>query len=175
LIGALKIQNLLEIDDRWSSQLRIAENPGMLRTLAAFVAHSGDSWFWGIGLGIVFLSGDNEAKLWSLHLLGAIIITAVIVLTIKLLVRRQRPEGDWGSIYRNTDPHSFPSGHSARAALLATLVVGLGPIWLIPIIILWAPLVSLARVAMGVHYISDIVAGGLLGFLAGLTWLLTFS
>jgi undecaprenyl-diphosphatase len=58
---------------------------------------------------------------------------------------------------------------------LATLVVGLGPIWLIPIIILWAPLVSLARVAMGVHYISDIVAGGLLGFLAGLTWLLTFS
>lgn len=171
----MKIQNLLEIDDRWSSQLRIAENPGMLRTLAAFVAHSGDSWFWGIGLGIVFLSGDNEAKLWSLHLLGAIIITAVIVLTIKLLVRRQRPEGDWGSIYRNTDPHSFPSGHSARAALLATLVVGLGPIWLIPIIILWAPLVSLARVAMGVHYISDIVAGGLLGFLAGLTWLLTFS
>jgi undecaprenyl-diphosphatase len=170
----LKIQTLLEIDDRWSSQLRIAENPGLLRNLAAFVAHSGDSWFWGIGLGIVFLLGDSEAKVWSLHLLSAIVVTAVIVLSIKLLVRRQRPEGEWGSIYRNTDPHSFPSGHSARAVLLATLVVSLGPIWLIPIIIIWAPLVSLARVAMGVHYISDVVAGGILGFLSGVAWLLVF-
>lgn len=170
----MKIENLLEIDARWSSLLRIAENPGVLRNLAAIVAHSGDSWFWGIGLGIVFLSGDYETKIWSLQLLGAIIITAVIVLTIKLLVRRQRPEGEWGSIYRNTDPHSFPSGHSARAVLLATLILGLGPIWLIPIIILWAPLVALARVAMGVHYLSDVLAGGFLGFLAGLTWLLIF-
>lgn len=167
--------NLLEIDDRWSSKLRIAESPGLLRNLAAFVAHSGDSWFWGIGLGIVFIAGDGEAKMWSLLLLGAITLTAVMVLGIKLLVRRQRPEGEWGSIYRNTDPHSFPSGHAARSVLLATLIVGLGPRWLIPLIVLWAPLVALARVAMGVHYISDVVAGGFLGLLSGISWLWIFS
>jgi undecaprenyl-diphosphatase len=33
--------------------------------------------------------------------------------------------------------------------------------------LVWAPLVSLARVWMGVHYFSDIVAGILLGILAG--------
>jgi undecaprenyl-diphosphatase len=156
-------------------KLRVAESPGLLRNLAAFVAHSGDSWFWGIGLGVVFLSGEAEAKVWSLQLLGAIVVTAIAVLTIKLLVRRQRPEGEWGSIYRNTDPHSFPSGHAARSVLLATLVVGLGPTWLIPLIIAWAPLVALARVAMGVHYLSDVVAGGFLGLLAGVSWLLIFS
>ncbi len=170
----MDIRTLLEIDNRLSSQLRIRENSGLLRSFAAFSAHSGDSWFWGIGLGIVFLTGDQDAKIWSLHLLGAIVITAVIVLTIKLLVRRQRPEGDWGSIYRNTDPHSFPSGHSARAVVLATLVAGLGPPWLIPIIILWVPLLALARVAMGVHYLSDVLAGGVLGLLVGGFWLLIF-
>ena len=170
----MNIRTLLEIDNRLSSQLRIGENSGSLRNFAAFTAHSGDSWFWGIGLGIVFLAGDQDAKIWSLHLLGAIVITAVIVLTIKLLVRRQRPEGDWGSIYRNTDPHSFPSGHSARAVLLATLVAGLGPPGLVPIIIVWVPLLALARVAMGVHYLSDVLAGGVLGLLVGGFWLFIF-
>jgi undecaprenyl-diphosphatase len=171
----LKTNNLLEKDNQWSLKLRIAESPGLLRNLAAFVAHSGDSWFWGIGLGVVFLSGDSEAKIWTLHLLGAITITAIAVLIIKLLVRRQRPEGEWGSIYRNTDPHSFPSGHAARSVLLATLIVGMGPGWLVPLIILWAPLVALARVAMGVHYLSDVVAGGFLGLLSGVSWLIIFS
>jgi membrane-associated phospholipid phosphatase len=34
--------------------------------------------------------------------------------------------------------------------------------------LVWAPLVALARVAMGVHYLSDIVAGALLGLVVGL-------
>jgi undecaprenyl-diphosphatase len=31
----------------------------------------------------------------------------------------------------------------------------------------WAPLVGLARVAMGVHYLSDVLAGAVLGALMG--------
>jgi undecaprenyl-diphosphatase len=126
-------------------------------------------------LGIIFLTGSPESKVWVIHLLGSITITAIVVLSIKLLVRRQRPEGDWGAIYRNTDPHSFPSGHAARSVMLATLITVLGPPWSIPIIILWAPLVALARVAMGVHYISDVLAGGVLGLITGSTWLILFT
>jgi membrane-associated phospholipid phosphatase len=33
---------------------------------------------------------------------------------------------------------------------------------------IWAPLVALARVAMGLHYLSDILAGAGLGLVAGL-------
>ena len=94
------------------------------------------------------------------------------MLLVKFSVRRQRPEGDWGGIYRLTDPHSFPSGHAARAAMLAVLGVGLGPPWFGAVLVAWTPLVSLARVAMGVHYISDVVAGILLGLLAGAVALL---
>jgi len=160
------------VDARWSNRLRIAEKPGVLRGLAAVIAHSGDSWFWVIGLGIIWIVGDWETRYRMLHLIGGIIITAILVMSLKLMIRRRRPEGDWGSIYRNTDPHSFPSGHAARAILLATMVGGMGPVWLALILLVWAPLVGLARVAMGVHYLSDIIAGGFLGFLIGILWIL---
>ncbi len=54
-----------------------------------------------------------------------------------------------------------------RAFLLATLGLGFGPFWWGGLLALWAPLVSMARVAMGVHYISDVVAGMMLGLIAG--------
>ena len=68
-------------------------------------------------------------------------------------------------MYRSTDPHSFPSGHAARATMLAVMMVGMGPTWLGVLLVIWAPLVSLARVSMGVHYLSDVIAGTIIGIL----------
>ncbi|MGB2895278.1 MAG: phosphatase PAP2 family protein, partial [Anaerolineales bacterium] len=92
---------------------------------------------------------------------------AVLVMTIKFTIRRSRPEGDWGAVYRKTDPHSFPSGHAARAATIAILALLWCPIAIGLALSLWALLVSLARIAMGVHYPSDILAGVLLGLTFG--------
>jgi undecaprenyl-diphosphatase len=114
-------------------------------------------------------------EFWSqraiLYIIG-IVITAVLVFAIKFTVRRRRPEGEWGQVYRKTDPHSFPSGHAARAALLAILAIGLGPAWMGLFLAVWAPLVMLARVAMGVHFLSDVMAGALLGVLVSLAILI---
>ena len=120
----------------------------------------------------VWLLGDVFWKEWALILFIGIFVTATIVIALKFLIRRQRPEGEWGAIYRRTDPHSFPSGHAARATMLAVLVVGMGPAWLVPIMLIWAPLVTLSRVAMDLHYLSDAVAGAALGILVGLATLL---
>ncbi|GAB4489560.1 MAG: hypothetical protein OHK0031_13220 [Anaerolineales bacterium] len=55
--------------------------------------------------------------------------------------------------------------------MIALLAGWLGPEKLALILWIWAPLVSLARVAMGVHYLSDVVAGALVGLLtAWLAW-----
>ncbi|HEX7976915.1 MAG TPA: phosphatase PAP2 family protein [Anaerolineales bacterium] len=162
------IQRLLELDAGGSRRLGIAERPGLVRSLAAFLAHSGDSWFWLIGLALVWLLGTAYWRERAIILAAGILVTAVLVLAIKFTVRRRRPEGKWGNIYRSTDPHSFPSGHAARAFLLAVLAASLGPAWLGAVLWLWAPLVTLARVAMGVHYLSDVLAGALLGVFMGL-------
>jgi membrane-associated phospholipid phosphatase len=162
------LNSILDLDARLSSQMRVAENPGALRAIAVFFAHSGDSWFWAIGLLALWISGDSFWKQWAVLQFAGICFLAAMVLLIKFRIKRRRPEGEWGQIYRNTDPHSFPSGHTARAFLIATIASGLGPAWLALALWIWAPLVGLARVAMGVHYVSDIVAGMLLGILVAL-------
>jgi len=162
----MTFERLLSADARWSESLRRAERPGPLRAAATVFAHSGDSWFWGLALAIVAWRGDEYWRSWAVHLVLSVAALAVVVMAIQLLVRRRRPAGEWGAIYRNADPHSFPSGHAARAALLVVLLAAWGPGWAVPIAIVWAPLVSLARVALGVHYLSDVVAGALLGLAA---------
>jgi membrane-associated phospholipid phosphatase len=162
------LNSILDLDARLSSQMRVAEKPGALRVIAVFFAHSGDSWFWAVGLLALWISGDSFWKQWAVLQFAGICFLAAMVLLIKFRIKRRRPEGEWGQIYRNTDPHSFPSGHTARAFLIATIASGLGPAWLAIALWIWAPLVGLARVAMGVHYVSDIVAGMLLGILVAL-------
>ena len=94
---------------------------------------------------IVWLASAGEWRLRSAMLAGGILAMAALVMGIKLLVRRKRPSGEWGMLYRSTDPHSFPSGHAARVALLAVMAWGLGPAWFAVVLTLWAPLVALAR------------------------------
>ena len=163
----MKLGHLLELDARLSARMRVAEQPGLLHSLCVFLAHSGDSWFWWAGLALLAWLGRDFWRSWSLLVLASIVVLAVLVLAIKFLIRRRRPEGEWGQIYRSTDPHSFPSGHAARAVLIAVLAAALGPVWLAVLLCLWAPLVALARVALGVHYLSDILAGFVLGLAAG--------
>ncbi len=165
----MHLRSILEIDARLSNQLRIAEQPGLLRSISIFFAHSGDSWFWGLALVLLWaFTADPFWKKWAVVLFGGISVLAVIVMSLKFIIRRRRPEGEWGGIYRSTDPHSFPSGHAARAFLIALLAAALGPAWAGIILWVWAPLVALARVAMGVHYVSDVVAGAIVGMIVGL-------
>ena len=165
----MRLRSILEFDASLSNKMRVAERPGLLRTIAIFFAHSGDSWFWALALILIWIFSDDPFwKKWAVLLFGGISALAVIVMGLKFLIRRRRPEGEWGGIYRNTDPHSFPSGHAARAFLIAVLASVLGPASLGTVLWVWAPLVGLARVAMGVHYASDILAGMLLGILIAL-------
>jgi undecaprenyl-diphosphatase len=159
------LNSILELDARLSGQMRVAEKPGLLRSMAAFLAHSGDSWFWGAALILVWVFSNSAWREWGVVELAGIVLLAALVMVIKFRVRRRRPDGEWGQIYRSTDPHSFPSGHAARAFLIAVIATALGPAWLAMILWIWAPLVALARVAMGVHYVSDVVAGALFGIL----------
>jgi undecaprenyl-diphosphatase len=167
-------QSWVAFDQRWNQRLAIDKQSSIKRSLAILLAHSGDSWFWLLGIIIAWFVGDTFWKNWALRVGVTVVALAILVLVLKFSFRRARPEGTWGNIYRKSDPHSFPSGHAARATLLAVLVIGLGPAWLAVILVPWAPLVSTARVAMGLHYPTDVLAGSALGLIVGITTLLIF-
>jgi undecaprenyl-diphosphatase len=93
-------------------------------------------------------------------------------MALKFMLRRPRPEGTWGQVYRRTDPHSFPSGHAARVAMFATLGFLITPPWVGVTFVVWGLLVVISRVALGVHYFADVVVGLGVGVVFGF---LTYS
>jgi undecaprenyl-diphosphatase len=164
----MDIQRLLEIDLEITTRLRVAEKPGPLRQIGSLLGHSGDSWYWAVLLLAVILLAEPVYQHWALVSLICVLIGAVSVLVMKFTFKRRRPEGEMGKIYRKTDPHSFPSGHAVRSLMLGIIALGIAPTWLGILLICWAPLVGIARVMIGVHYVSDVLAGWLLGIFFGL-------
>lgn len=158
----------LNLDERLSAGLRLKEQSSLAWFLAVFFAHSGDSWLCAGMLGLVWLVGNPLWRRTSALLLFGVVVQALVIYGVKALIHRERPTGEWGGIYRSVDPHSFPSGHATRAVLLAVMTLSLGPAWLGLVLGVWAPVVGVARVVTGVHYISDVLAGICIGLLMGL-------
>jgi undecaprenyl-diphosphatase len=112
---------------------------------------------------------------WKLGLTAVIIfvIAAGLETIIKSLFSRPRPFQTNPDIkmlqpYHPQDP-SFPSGDTMRAwylALILAAATGGGPVLLGAGIGL-ALLVSLGRLIMGVHYLTDVLAGAGLGIMGG--------
>jgi membrane-associated phospholipid phosphatase len=103
-------------------------------------------------------------------LVGAIGIL-VVVLGAKVLVVRERPPIPFAVITEKG--FSFPSGHAAGTAVVVPLAAWLLTRYLIkrwiPQVVVWTVAigltgaVGLSRIYLGVHYVSDVVGGWLLG------------
>jgi undecaprenyl-diphosphatase len=159
---------LLTHDVRLSGRLQeLGSRSARLRALAVPFARSADGWIWLLGAALVALAGTPPARRLALGVAAAILVTALVVKIGKITTRRARPVGDWGVLYRKFDPHAFPSGHTARAVLLAVLASAFGPAWLGTMLACWAVAVAASRVTLGVHYLSDVVAGAALGLVCG--------
>ena len=79
-------ESILEFDDRLSHRMRVVTPNSPWRPLAAFLAHSGDSWFWLAGLGLVWLFGTPEWHTRATLLILSMIFLAVMVLAISMLI-----------------------------------------------------------------------------------------
>lgn len=123
----------------------------------------------GIALGLMALGGSERRAGFAAMLGNA--ISHVFVQVFKRSVARPRPCDANGvplAVVALPDPFSFPSGHSA-ASFAVALAIALAHPLLAPLALGLATLVACSRVALRVHYASDVVAGvvlGIGGFLA---------
>jgi undecaprenyl-diphosphatase len=114
---------------------------------------------------------------FSVVLTAACVWTAdLVTLALKAAVGRPRPfetipEDD--PLIKATVGQSMPSGHAATSFAAAVILTYLLPRGA-PIFFLLATAIAFSRVYVGVHYLSDIVVGAIIGaavggaFLAGL-------
>jgi len=172
----LILETLRRLDARGTAWLRgLLPASRATRAALAVIAHSGDSLVLVPLLALLWwLEGFAPGSL-AVPLAAAFLLSVVLTTLVKYAVRRRRPTGDWGAVYRRTDPHSFPSGHASRAAALTVVMLARG--LLLPGLLLaaWSVLVGFARIALGVHYLLDVAAGYLLGLAIGAAvalWLL---
>ena len=95
---------------------------------------------------------------------------SVITISLKNIVKRERPFRKLNNVYLVsskplTDRFSFPSGHTTNSFALATSLTLRYPDQ--PILIsglyLYAAVVSIGRIYLGVHYPSDILGGIIVG------------
>jgi len=106
---------------------------------------------------------------WSAVLVGlATLIAGVVANLLKPVFDRPRPfdAGLWPALGSLPSTGSMPSGHAATAFAAATALALLVPA-LRPAAYGLAALIGVSRVYLGVHYVSDVVAGALLGALIG--------
>jgi len=155
----LQPQNLYPIDTWWHD---LALTPGgIVRSFARGMETAGGGWAAfavrvAVGSWLAVRRRWADLAAWLL----AWGLTELVVNGLKANVGRLRPDG--------TDALSFPSGHAATAGQiavgLALLTERLGhPRLRWTAAVAWVAVMAWSRTALDVHYLSDVLAGALLG------------
>jgi len=143
--------------------------PRWIRVWMICATRGGDGGLWyALGLAVLLFGGASRLAAAGAATLAA--ATGIVVFVrLKLLIRRPRPCAlavhCWARLLP-PDQFSFPSGHSITAFAVAVPIGNFYPS-LLPGLLFCAMSIALSRVLLGMHYVSDVLAGSLVGAALG--------
>lgn len=116
-------------------------------------------------------AGNTRAQRTASLSTEALLDSMIYVSVLKRVTRRTRPANGGDGSFFVSDPGSgqeatsFPSGHATGAFTIATVVAGefRERRWVAWVSYGTASLIALSRVALGRHFLSDVIAGAILG------------
>jgi undecaprenyl-diphosphatase len=151
--------------------------PRWVRFWMIAATRMGDGWIWYGLAGMLFLYGGNQ-RYTAVCSAGAAAILGIFVFkALKKLSQRPRPcqlEPHCWSKVLPPDQFSFPSGHTMTAFSIALVIsyfypsLGGGLFFL-------AICIAVSRIVLGMHFLSDVLAGMVIGVALGCASITAFA
>jgi undecaprenyl-diphosphatase len=139
----------------------------MARGVFGIASRLGDGIGWYAVMAALVLLYGRTAWIPVGWMLGTAVLGFALYWAIKKLTARPRPCHVFDTIKLSVDPldkYSFPSGHTLHAVNFSVQIVAFAPefAWLV---LPFATLVITSRMVLGLHYLSDVLAGASIGAL----------
>lgn len=129
------------------------------------ISHTGDGHLYLLfAIAALFLD-EQTGQAFVMVGLAAFAVELPIYWLAKNTIKRRRP-ADFSSFLHSyivpSDKYSLPSGHSAAAFVMATVIGHFYPqVYLLSLV--WACLIAGSRILLGVHFFTDVLIGASLG------------
>ncbi|MFT6267491.1 MAG: undecaprenyl-diphosphatase [Alphaproteobacteria bacterium] len=162
------MKRIAAIDERafiWIASHHSTQPGELLPRLFHWISKSADGHLYPVLLALMFFVDDTHGLLLLYTALMAYTLEVPLYLILKHIFKRPRPCDfimHLEAFIVPGDKFSLPSGHTAAAFLMATIVCYFYPIAIIPSFI-WASAVGLSRVVLRVHFPIDVMLGASLG------------
>lgn len=151
--------------------------PRWIRYWMIAATRIGDGWLW-YSLGIMLLLYGGPSRFAAVGAAGSAAIAGIFVFkALKRVSRRLRPcqlEPHCWSRVLPPDQFSFPSGHTMTAFSIALVISYYYP-GLEGALYFLAVSIAVSRIILGMHFLSDVLAGAVLGSGLGITAIVVFA
>ena len=156
-------------DHRLMRRLNRWTPPRWMRLWMVAATRGGDGWLWyAVGVVVAFVGGPERFRALLAAVL-AVSVGIVLFLNLKRACGRKRPcamePHSWTTLLP-PDQFSFPSGHAITAFSVAVSLATFYPVLLLGLLFC-AFSVALSRILLGMHFLSDVVAGAAIGSVLG--------